>query len=1230
MPDNRYMSGVVSKEIDSDRTNQLKFDDTKGQISAQLQSDDAQSQLNLGTLTHPRKGTAEKRGEGAELRTDASAAIRAAKGLYLSTHGQKDAKGDQMDTAEVKENLNQSAEQMTAQSDFASKMNANKLNAINTLVDCGAALLQGKGDGETVANFTKAFLVIASPDDIALSTAANLHEHAAGNKTQSSGGDTNIGVGGDLTAVVSKFMSLMITEGIKLFSAKGKIEVQAQNNAIEVISRSLLHLISTEDAVRISAQRLDINVAGCRLLIENGHVTITMPGEFTVKTMQFTLGGPMRAKANLPTLPIVDASEDVLPIELVSTYAHDQLVELAKTFSPEAFAAILVSIFGRDIPDSVYYKLQQDLQAGSVASPKHVVTAGTVNGHAAGFNHEDKTIHLAAGLVSKAEFEAYREKLFIAMLEEYGHYIDDLLRNSGKYPLSDSFNTYTIRKDDTLSKLAKKYGTTVEVLAHLNNIADPNVIYIGDLIKIPVKAKKLASDAKNDEGSIYAYHLAQLTEGKQRSGNIVFVFGTVKGPKFSGELKMSVTSGKKAAQMYADFVAQMDDAKDVTYEYFGAGEGKFERDDSILAARGKIDPRTGKYIKADDNKGKRIEHGHQSIEKEAIGEDSPRPVFDNKTVAAIYAGNWLRDHSQLVAPAVLDVDLDVGYLLATTATAGNPVAGNSVKGVVKFQPSRQLISRLLAILAYKHFFDEDVAKDLLALKLKEVGTDPAARYRRHMRRLLAKTPYKQMSEKTQDIYKALALKAYKTDASLPHRLFRDLWLPDGVNVVGVYRYEEHVDNPFGTTDARKARNDPRYNEYKDFNPAATDKTHKTNSDTKSAQYNLKNYIADNTPNVVTDSPFPTALECMIDNLKKSMLKNSNSDIPLRHLGTAFHILEDFFAHSNFVEVALIKNGYTAIRHEVVRKYDFKDYTQIPIVTGTFGKLDTLASLSSAMASLIGDPLQSLTEYEGMVSGERRLEELLIQAIIEEVNNKQLSSIWNSYLSLRDALCELYEDGYIDKQRKVLKLAIEIERALISVNKQAELVKIVFKPLRNLLAKWVGYKSLKAIHGEIESLQNANPYLPGDNPTHTQLAKDEHDSPLHLLAAQLAIIAVRDVGIAWARWYNQPTAINQQAVIECATGYFRHPSRCNWMDAEVKTWARQNPKQIKAANNSIGDKAWDSTRRAASNTKDGVVQGVDAAGNAINSGMKQAEQGIDRAGKAVNNASKAVGDFLKGK
>ena len=43
---------------------------------------------------------------------------------------------------------------------------------------------------------------------------------------------------------------------------------------------------------------------------------------------------------------------------------------------------------------------------------------------------------------------------------------------------------YTIRPGDTLSGIAQKYGTTVSALARLNGISDPDRIYAGDRIRI--------------------------------------------------------------------------------------------------------------------------------------------------------------------------------------------------------------------------------------------------------------------------------------------------------------------------------------------------------------------------------------------------------------------------------------------------------------------------------------------------------------------------------------------------------------------------------------------------------------------------------------------------------------------------------------------------------------------------------------------------------------------------
>ena len=44
--------------------------------------------------------------------------------------------------------------------------------------------------------------------------------------------------------------------------------------------------------------------------------------------------------------------------------------------------------------------------------------------------------------------------------------------------------TYTVKSGDTLIGIASKYNTTVEKLARINNIKNPNLIYPGQKIKV--------------------------------------------------------------------------------------------------------------------------------------------------------------------------------------------------------------------------------------------------------------------------------------------------------------------------------------------------------------------------------------------------------------------------------------------------------------------------------------------------------------------------------------------------------------------------------------------------------------------------------------------------------------------------------------------------------------------------------------------------------------------------
>lgn len=50
-----------------------------------------------------------------------------------------------------------------------------------------------------------------------------------------------------------------------------------------------------------------------------------------------------------------------------------------------------------------------------------------------------------------------------------------------------TYKRYTVKKGDTLSQLAYKNGTTVAELQRINNIANPDIIKVDQVLLIPVK-----------------------------------------------------------------------------------------------------------------------------------------------------------------------------------------------------------------------------------------------------------------------------------------------------------------------------------------------------------------------------------------------------------------------------------------------------------------------------------------------------------------------------------------------------------------------------------------------------------------------------------------------------------------------------------------------------------------------------------------------------------------------
>ena len=78
-----------------------------------------------------------------------------------------------------------------------------------------------------------------------------------------------------------------------------------------------------------------------------------------------------------------------------------------------------------------------------------------------------------------------------------------LLNDTSKIPenvvedKAQEFEYITIKRGDTLSGIAIEYNTSYEYLAKINNIPNPNLIYTGQTIKVPVLEKDTINDTSH-------------------------------------------------------------------------------------------------------------------------------------------------------------------------------------------------------------------------------------------------------------------------------------------------------------------------------------------------------------------------------------------------------------------------------------------------------------------------------------------------------------------------------------------------------------------------------------------------------------------------------------------------------------------------------------------------------------------------------------------------------------
>ncbi|UGQ26434.1 type VI secretion system Vgr family protein [Acinetobacter calcoaceticus] len=306
LPDTKKLSGIRSQEVSGSGFNQLRFDDTTGQISTQLQSSHAATQLNLGNLSHPKEqSTSQGRGEGFELRTDAWGAVRAGSGLYITTYKQDQAQGHHLDANETKQQLEGGLNNSKALSEVAKNQQTDPLEVLDHLKIFLDQIEQQ--DKDKAAAFKQAIMVLSAPNSVAVVSNEDIHLSADGQISQIAGDSINLSTQKNLIAHAQNKISFFAAQdGARIYAGNGKIELQAQSDGTDIIARKGIQIISTEDRIEIiSPKEIILTADGSQLKINGSGIFPVTGGKLEVKAGQhlFMSGANIVVpKISLPTI----------------------------------------------------------------------------------------------------------------------------------------------------------------------------------------------------------------------------------------------------------------------------------------------------------------------------------------------------------------------------------------------------------------------------------------------------------------------------------------------------------------------------------------------------------------------------------------------------------------------------------------------------------------------------------------------------------------------------------------------------------------------------------------------------------------------------------------------------------------------------------------------------------------------------------------------------------------
>jgi type VI secretion system secreted protein VgrG len=254
--------------------NELRMEDKEGVEHIHLTTPFQTSELNLG---HMVDGDRKERGRGAELRTDEHVAVRGGKGVLVSAEAQPAATGQQLAMQDGDNTFRQSEEILKSLNESASAAQAllAEVERQRTLVE------------QNLTQLKKSVIVATAPEGMGLASGSDFQLAARKQLFVTAGDGLDVGVMKRIAIAAGEAISLFAAKfGIRIFAAKGKVQMQAQSDAMELMALKKMTISSSTDEVVITASK-GITLgdgAGAYIKIANGRIELASPsGQIEVK-----------------------------------------------------------------------------------------------------------------------------------------------------------------------------------------------------------------------------------------------------------------------------------------------------------------------------------------------------------------------------------------------------------------------------------------------------------------------------------------------------------------------------------------------------------------------------------------------------------------------------------------------------------------------------------------------------------------------------------------------------------------------------------------------------------------------------------------------------------------------------------------------------------------------------------------------------------------------------------